>query len=43
VSSDYHPGAMIELIEAGEAILGFFKLMQDSAAGWDGRDPVRRF
>jgi hypothetical protein len=43
VSSDYHPGAMIELIEAGEAILGFFKLMKDSAAGWDGRDPVRRF
>lgn len=43
VSSDYHPGAMIELIESNDAITGFFKLMKETAAGWDGKDPVRRF
>ncbi len=43
VSSDYHPGAMIELIESNPAMTGFFKMMQDTAAGWDGKDPVRRF
>lgn len=36
------PGCMIELIERGPAIEGFFKLVKDAAAGWDGRDPIRR-
>ena len=43
VSSDFHPGAMIELIEANEAIGGFFKMMQQTADGWDGTDPIRRY
>jgi len=43
VSSDFHPGGMIELIEANDSILGFFKYMKDSAANWDGKEPVRRF
>jgi hypothetical protein len=37
-----HPGGMIELIERGPAIDGFFRLVRESADGWDGRDPVRR-
>lgn len=37
-----HPGGMIELIERGRAIEGFFRLVRESAAGWDGSDPVRR-
>lgn len=43
VSSDFHPGAMIELIEANPAISGFFQMMKDTADTWDGKDPVRRF
>jgi len=44
VSSDYHPGAMIELIEANESIVGFFKIMKDAADAWDGRsESIRRF
>ena len=42
VSSDYHPGAMIELIEANEGITGFFQMMKDTAQNWDGKDPIRR-
>lgn len=37
-----HPGGMIELIERGRAIEGFFRLVRESAVDWDGRDPVRR-
>jgi hypothetical protein len=33
---------MIELIEAGPAITGFFKLVRDAAQGWDGSEPIRR-
>lgn len=44
VSSDYHPGAMIELIETHESIIGFFKIMKDAAASWDGKsESIRRF
>ena len=43
VSSDFHPGAMIELIEANEGITGFFQMMKDTAHNWDGKDPIRRF
>lgn len=42
VNTDDHPGGMIELIEAGPAIVGFFKLVREAAQGWDGRDPIRR-
>lgn len=37
-----HPGGMVELIEHGEVIDGFFRLVRDSSVGWDGRNPVRR-
>lgn len=42
VDTDDHPGGMIELIEAGAAITGFFRLVRDAAQGWDGTEPVRR-
>ena len=42
VDTDDHPGGMIELIEAGPAITGFFKLVRDAAQGWDGSEPIRR-
>lgn len=42
VDTDDHPGAMIELIEAGPAITGFFQLVRDAAQGWDGNEPIRR-
>lgn len=37
-----HPGGMLELIEHGQVIDGFFKLVRESSVGWDGRNPVRR-
>lgn len=42
VGTDAHPGAMVELIERGPAIVGFFDLVRAAAREWDGRDPVRR-
>ena len=42
VSTDQHPGAMIELIEHGPAIDGFFGMVRDAARNWDGSQPVRR-
>jgi methylmalonyl-CoA/ethylmalonyl-CoA epimerase len=42
VSSDFHPGAMIELIEPDEALGGYFKLMKESADRWDGTNPIIR-
>lgn len=37
-----HPGGMIELIERGPAIDGFFGLVRKAAVDWDGRDPLRK-
>lgn len=37
-----HPGGMVELIERGPAIEGFFRLVRESSVGWDGSEPVRR-
>jgi len=37
-----HPGGMIELIERGSAIEGFFALVKRASVGWDGLGPVRR-
>lgn len=42
VSSDFMPGTMIELIESGTAILGYFKVIQAAAATWDGKNPIVR-
>lgn len=36
------PGGMIELIEHGPAIDGFFHVVKKASIGWDGRDPLRR-
>jgi methylmalonyl-CoA/ethylmalonyl-CoA epimerase len=37
-----HPGGMIELIEHGPAIDGFFAMVKNAAVGWDGSKPLRR-
>ena len=37
-----HPGGMIELIEHGPAIDGFFAMVRAAAEKWDGREPLRR-
>ena len=37
-----HPGTMLELIEHGPAIDGFFALVKEKSIGWDGRNPLRR-
>ncbi len=42
VATDYHPGAMVELIEAGPQGLSFFEKMLVAASTWDGSKPVRR-
>jgi hypothetical protein len=42
INTDQHPGGMIELIEHGPAIDGFFAMVRDAAQGWDGSKPVRR-
>lgn len=41
VNSDFHPGAMIELIEPGPA-MEYFQMMKDAAAHWDGSDAIIR-
>lgn len=42
IATDQHPGGMIELIETGPAITGFFKMAQDAARDWGGKNPLRR-
>jgi hypothetical protein len=42
VDTDAQPGGMIELIEHGPTIDGFFALVRDSARDWNGKDPIRR-
>jgi hypothetical protein len=42
INTDQHPGGMIELIEHGPAIDGFFAMVREAAQGWDGSKPVRR-
>ena len=42
VSTDRHPGGMIELIESNPRMLKFFAKMQAAAQEWDGTEPVRR-
>ena len=42
VSSDFLPGTMIELIEPGQAITDYFKLMKDAADNWDGSNAIIR-
>ena len=42
VNSDFHPGAMIELIEPVPAIIEYFDAMKKAAAEWDGKNGVIR-
>jgi hypothetical protein len=42
VSTNQHPGGMIELIESNPRMLKFFSKMQAAAQEWDGSEPVRR-
>ena len=42
VDTAAQPGGMIELIEHGAAIDGFFALVRDGARNWNGKDPIRR-
>ncbi|MDE2348611.1 MAG: VOC family protein [Gammaproteobacteria bacterium] len=42
LSTDAHPGAMIELIESGPAVEAFFAMVRKAARGWDGARPLRR-
>ena len=42
VSTDWHPGGMIELIESNPAMMKFFDKMRADALQWDGKDPIRR-
>ena len=42
VSTDAHPGGMIELIESGPAVEAFFAMVRKAARAWDGTRPLRR-
>ena len=42
VATDLHQGGMIELIESGPAINGFFEMARAAAQNWDGTQPLRR-
>jgi hypothetical protein len=37
-----YPGCMIELIESGAAIDGFFEIVRKAAINWDGSKPLRK-
>lgn len=41
LNTDVHPGAMIELIESSDVMVGAFEMMRAAAARWDGSNPVR--
>ncbi len=42
VATDFHPGGIVELIEAGRQGLSFFEKMRVAAIAWDGGEAVRR-
>jgi hypothetical protein len=42
VSTDQHPGGMIELIDPGEKGLAFFERMRAAARDWDGSTALHR-
>lgn len=41
LDTDFHPGAMVELIETGAAIEAFFGRVRRAAVDWDGSRPLR--
>jgi hypothetical protein len=40
--TETHPGTVVELSDASGPKGAFFKLIAETARGWDGTDPVRR-
>ena len=40
VSTDFHAGGMVELIEATPKTVAFFERMRQAARMWDGRDAI---
>ncbi len=40
VPTDFHPGGMVELIEATPKAVAFFARIRAAARAWDGRDAV---
>jgi catechol 2,3-dioxygenase-like lactoylglutathione lyase family enzyme len=34
-------GHPVEVLERNDTLLGFYELVREAAAGWDGRDPLR--
>ena len=36
------PGTMVELIEMGPEMKELFGMVRATAAGWDGKDPIRQ-
>lgn len=42
VSTDRHPGAMVELIGATRGVRSFFEMMREAARVWDGTEPLRK-
>jgi len=41
--TEYHPGTVIELSEVAGPKGKLFKLIRESAIGWNGSDPIRPF
>ncbi len=41
--TEYHPGTVIELSEIAGPKGTVFRIIRESAEGWDGSDPVRTF
>ena len=36
-------GCMIEIIEHNESVKDMFKMIADTCANWDGKNPIRSF
>ncbi len=41
VDARAHLGHFLELYEPSDGLLGFYAMVRDAAAGWDGSDPLR--
>lgn len=41
ISTDRHPGGMVELIESNPRMVKFFEKMRMAAQTWDGSHPIR--
>ncbi|WP_321390379.1 VOC family protein [Emcibacter sp.] len=43
LETDFHPGGMLELIEADESIMAAFDMIQKSSKNWDGDTVLKNF